>query len=784
MKKFKKILSALIAVSLTLSAFGCKEKKQKEKISTEADPYTAVQLSDVYYQRSKSEITDGLNMLFSCEKYKDGFFLLGSSETKTPAFYLTDEKLENVKELEIPDFSIGASYCVDVSYDGFIYTLVNEDDYGDLPAPDIYAEDYDAELYESVVEYSLMLYKYDTQGNLVSSTDLEELYSLTSGGKVEVTYLHSSADGQNFICNIDGAEYSFSADGTVYGEFKENDEQLFTGYGKNADGTLICAVTDSDRKMVNFCEVDFENCSVKESEITYNVGETVHRIFEGSGNYSHYFVTNNSIIGVNKKDNSLKTLFSVKTSGKASHEILYTLFDENEKCTLVISDYSTYKVEKITYTPRTKEEVENIPVLTIGAPYSVSSYSYIGQLIEQINDEFGDYRIEVKEYGEYSTQENPEGNFDEINQNFIEGTAPDVFILDEYSPIENMGAFEDLYNFIDNDPELNRDAFIPKILEYAENDGKLYSLPLEFAIVTNVGKTKYVGEKESWTYAEYIDTVTRLKDTVPYLSEDMMNPNIITRASPLYQFDYFKSFFDFESGTCNFDNPEFIDILEYCYNFSDNADPPEFVYEEPSIEEMNAEFEMRNMSYRNDQALLHNCYFLSFQSYLETTAGYFDNEEITFVGYPSNDGTGTQIRFYESLRINAASKNKELAWKFIKRLMDYTYTENNITFGITKESLKNAAELAKQPLVRDNTDYTGEYFHTGNKWIEIGNVTDKEIEGVYHLLDIAKKEKNIPYDYIEIIYEEADKYFHDKCTAKQAAEMIQNRLSIFIAEQQ
>ncbi len=448
MKKFKKILSALIAVSLTLSAFGCKEKKQKEKISTEADPFTAVQLSDVYYQRSKSEVTDGLNMLFSCEKYKDGFFLLGSSETKTPAFYLTDEKLENVKELEIPNFSIGASYCVDVSYDGFIYTLVNEDDYGDLPAPDIYAEDYDAELYESVVEYSLMLYKYDTQGNLVSSTDLEELYSLTSGGKVEVTYLHTSADGHNFICNIDGAEYSFSADGTVYGEFKENDEQLFTGYGKNADGTLICAVTDSDRKMVNFCEVDFENCSVKESEITYNVGETVHRIFEGSGNYSLYFVTNSSIIGINKNDNSLKTLFSVKTSGKASHEILYTLFDENELCTLVVSDYAMLKAEKITHTPRTKEEVENIPVLTIGAPYSVSSYSYIGQLIEQINDEFGDYRIEIKDYGEYSTEENPEGNIDAINQDFIEGTAPDIFVLDDYTPIENMGAFEDLYNLM------------------------------------------------------------------------------------------------------------------------------------------------------------------------------------------------------------------------------------------------------------------------------------------------------------------------------------------------
>lgn len=784
MKKFKKILSALIAVSLTLSAFGCKEKKQKEKISTEADPFTAVQLSDIYYQRSKSEVTDGLNMLFNCEKYKDGFFLLGSSETKTPAFYLTDEKLENVTELEIPDFSIGASYCVDVSYDGFIYTLVNEDDYGDLPAPDIYAEDYDAELYESVVEYSLMLYKYDTQGNLVSSTDLEELYSLTSGGKVEVTYLHSSADGQNFICNIDGAEYSFSADGTVYGEFKENDEQLFTGYGKNADGTLICAVTDSDRKMVNFCEVDFENCSVKESEITYNVGETVHRIFEGSGNYSLYFVTNSSIIGVNKNDNSLKTLFSIKTSGKASHEILYTLFDENEKCTLVISDYSTYKVEKITYTPRTKEEVENIPVLTIGAPYSVSSYSYMGQLIEQINDEFGDYRIEVKEYGEYSTEENPEGNFDAINQDFIEGTAPDVFILDEYSPIENMGAFEDLYNFIDNDPELNRDAFIPQILEYAENDEKLYSLPLEFAIVTNVGKTKHVGEKESWTYAEYIDTVTRLKNTVPYTYSGLMDSDIYDRQSILSHFDYFKSFFDLENGTCDFDNEDFINILEYCYNSSDNSDLNEYEYEEPTLEEQIEDYVKISMAYRNDQALLHNCYFSSFQSYLETTAGYFDNEEITFVGYPSNDGTGTQIRFNESLRINAASKNKELAWKFIKKLMDYTYAENNITFGITKESMKKAAELAKQPLIRDDTDYTGAYFHAGDKWIEIGNVTDKEIEGVYHLLDIAKKEKNIPYDYIEIIYEEADKYFHDKCTAKQAAEMIQNRLSIFIAEQQ
>ena len=139
------------------------------------------------------------------------------------------------------------------------------------------------------------------------------------------------------------------------------------------------------------------------------------------------------------------------------------------------------------------------------------------------------------------------------------------------------------------------------------------------------------------------------------------------------------------------------------------------------------------LSYRNDQALLYECSISNFQCYLEITAGYFDNEEITFVGYPSNDVTGTQIRFYESLRINAASKNKELAWEFIKRLMDYTYTEAPGAFGVTKEALENEAEFSKQPLIRDYTDYTGEYFHTGKELIEIGNVTDKEINGVYHI---------------------------------------------------
>ena len=785
MKNFSKLISAVLVFSIIATSSGCKEKNKKEtKTESVSDPYTAVQLSDIYYQRNKSDITDGLYMLFSCEKYKDGFFLLGSSSTKSPAFYLADEKLENVTEFDIPDFSIGVSYCIDVSYDGFIYTLVNEDDYGDLPDPDIYAEDYDAELYESVAEYSLMLYKYDMQGNLVSSTDLEELYSLTSGGKVEVTYLHTSSDGQNFICNIDGAEYSFSADGTVYGETQTDDEKFYTAYGKNSDGTLLCAVTDEKREMVNFCEFDFENCNAKESDIAYNVGETVHHIFEGSGEYSFYFVTNNSIIGVNKKDNSLKTLFSVKASNIASHEIQYAFFDENELCTLVVSDYAMLKAEKITHTPRTAEEVANIPVLTIGAPYSVTSYSNIEKLIEQINDEFGDYRIEIKDYGEYSTEENPEGNIDAINQDFIEGTAPDIFVLDDYTPIENMGAFEDLYNFIDNDPELSRDVFIPKILEYAENDGKLYSLPIDFSIVTCAGKTKYVGEKENWTYAEYIDTVTGLKDIVPYTYSGLMDSDIYDRQSILSQFNYFKSFFDFESGTCDFDNKDFISILEYCYNSSDNADLNEYEYEDLTIEEQNEQYMKSQLSYRNDQALLYQCYISNFQNYLEITAGYFDNEEITFVGYPSNDVTGTQIRFHESLRINASSKNKELAWEFIKRLIDYTYTEAPGAFGITKEAFENDAEFAKQPLIRDYTDYTGEYFHTGKELIEIGNVTDKEIEGVYHLLDIAKKEKIIPYDYIEIIYEEAEKYFQDKSTTKQAAEMIQNRLSIFIAEQQ
>ncbi|MDE5619132.1 MAG: hypothetical protein K2O29_05230 [Ruminococcus sp.] len=74
----------------------------------------------------------------------------------------------------------------------------------------------------------------------------------------------------------------------------------------------------------------------------------------------------------------------------------------------------------------------------------------------------------------------------------------------EYETLKNMGAFADLYPFMENDHEVNTSTLNRHILSLNETDGKLCSLPVYYMVKTIAGETKYVGDKENRTVDDFI----------------------------------------------------------------------------------------------------------------------------------------------------------------------------------------------------------------------------------------------------------------------------------------
>ena len=75
-----------------------------------------------------------------------------------------------------------------------------------------------------------------------------------------------------------------------------------------------------------------------------------------------------------------------------------------------------------------------------------------------------------------------------------------------------MGMLEDLWPYIENDPDLGREAVMDRVLECAEQDGKLYTVFNSFGINTVVGSTAVVGDRTSWTLDDLrtaLDTIDR-----------------------------------------------------------------------------------------------------------------------------------------------------------------------------------------------------------------------------------------------------------------------------------
>ena len=96
------------------------------------------------------------------------------------------------------------------------------------------------------------------------------------------------------------------------------------------------------------------------------------------------------------------------------------------------------------------------------------------------------------------------------------------------------------------------------------------------------------------------------------------------------------SFIDYEKGTCSFDSPEFIQLLEFANRFPDADDAID--WETATDDEMEQYWNESETAYLNDKALLNQVYMSDFREYARERTAIF-NDDITLVGAPSTAAT-------------------------------------------------------------------------------------------------------------------------------------------------
>lgn len=811
----KKLTIFLTAILITFGAVSCKNKTdaQDNKLSSPTNISSAEKLSGVVYKTEQLTLPTDMQNGYFMAPYDGGskYFVLGSINWNV-AFWTADGDLTDFNKVDFPDFDCGRNYAIALADDGTIVTFVNHVDYGDLPEPDYTSEDYDAEEYAEAAEYSYIINTYSTDGKLLNSVTVDEEYPNAPSEMTQIGAI--CTDGKFLVVELEGTYELFDIEGKYYSDLR-TDDIMVEGIGTDSSGKIVCAV-ESDKDQIMLCSLD-ENGKLTDSDTAYSLSETIQgAMTPGSGDYSLFIRTSSAIYGINKDNSEIEMLFDLHSAGVGTHDLNGFSRGDDGNFILLICDYQN-PTTLTKFIPKTQEEIENTPVLTIGYCAGENQDSYfISEHIKPWNDDNShDFRVDLKFYErDYENDK----VFDEIAKDTLAGELPDVLFLDNHGYFGNVNMLEkdglcDMYEFMDNDEVYNRDYFIPNVLKCFEHDGKLTSLTDRFYIdMGDCAKKKFIGESSDWS----IDKMVQIMIDPPINYEPNSDDSKLWRAEGANVcYLRWSDWTDLNTGTCDYNSDSFIRFLKYC----DEASVTEFDYsnynydaetegmtEKEKQEYHNEESRKYNRTYIDDTSLFGSVYFGSYDSYVDQLRGRFGGEELTFI-----NELKISANYSGHMAINADSDKKEMAWEFIKSYFAYERYENanyrdergyrgTGGFPVTKDGLKydesfsridytNFKEMNETKNDPDWKDYKGLVYMVDyddySYNIKLGELTDEDVAAVNEIIDRA-----VPDTYInltddkfdEIAREEMTRFFNGGCTAEQCADAMQSRLSIYLSE--
>lgn len=420
---------------------------------------------------------------------------------------------------------------------------------------------------------------------------------------------------------------------------------------------------------------------------------------------------------------------------------------------------------------------ENIPdkkVLTLGTQWL--DYDVRNRVVE-FNKNSDEYRICVEDYNQYNTSEDYTLGATKLNTDIAAGKAPDILCLTGDMPIDSYmskGLFADLNTFIENDPEIKIEDYMPEIIEAFSYEGKWYQLVPNYNLFTVFGKTAEVGEEPGWTFDE-MEALKAQKGADVQMFSEQTKSSIIMYSMMLNS----DSYINWETGECYFNTDEFIQLLEFANEFPSEINYEE-LYNNPNY------WETQETVYRDGRALLMPYTLANFEDFRYAEQGIY-GEQITAIGFPVNEGIGNAYSCSTNFAISAKSKNQEAAWEFLRYYLTDEY-QDDLEYGwpIKLSSLdKLVAKAQEKPYYEDENGNKVEYdetYYLNGVEIKLNTMTQEDCDRVISFLKSADHVQSYNNSIMTILDEECAAYFEGQKSAKEVADIIQSRIYIYVNE--
>ena len=427
-------------------------------------------------------------------------------------------------------------------------------------------------------------------------------------------------------------------------------------------------------------------------------------------------------------------------------------------------------------------------------------YASMGELpsdvrlaILDFNQSNSKYYIAVENYGPSSaSEEELAAAQTRLKTEMIAGKTPDILGPGCLNTAQaaNQGLLEDLWPYIEQDPDLGRDGVMERPLMAEEVDGGLYHLPNRFSIITAVGAKSIVGDRLGWTAEEMQEALAAMPEgcSIYGLRNDTKNQMLQKRL-----FMDLNHYVDWADGNCNFDTKEFQDLLAFCNIFPENLPIGVDIYVKEELEAVDG------------RQMLLSVRLESFEQLQQYEAIFGD---FSFMGFPSMDGS-VGSRFYVSNgpSITSMCKDKEAAWAFLRQFILPKYADR--PEGSSYYKTTNYRKDTYFPINKQDFDWMAQQSMTpSGYWIdEDGSTVEISKRGIqfsdgqeefsvsYYALPQGLYDQLIElYDHVsrswewntnilDIVTEAAGAYFAGDKSLDDTAREVQSRVSLYVNEQ-
>jgi len=249
-------------------------------------------------------------------------------------------------------------------------------------------------------------------------------------------------------------------------------------------------------------------------------------------------------------------------------------------------------------------------------------------------------------------------------------------------------------------------------------------------------------------------------------------------------------FVNWDTGECNFDSEEFIEILKFTDQF-----PTEFDWE-------NHEWSQQDDAYyriSQGQQMLMSSGVYSIQDLFYNNYDSYFGGDITYVGYPSSEGTGNILSLGNIYGISSSCEYKDEAWKLVRIFLTEEYQQSQWNIPTNRNIYNKTMEEAKT--IQYQKDVDGNFIldpETGEKipivrgwhWNEVTGeetpiyaLTDEQAKTIDDLVNTTTKYANYNDSIYQIVLEQAAAYFAGQKSAEEVARLIQSKANIYVNEQ-